>query len=72
MLWPGLCRRLRRPRRHVNDIAAHLQRSPDKTRQQLLAMQLRGLVQSIQPQVFARIRKDEPSLSDSEGAAAAA
>ena len=58
--------------RHVNDIAAHLQRSPDKTRQQLLAMQLRGLVQSIQPQVFARIRKDEPSLSDSEGAAAAA
>lgn len=57
--------------RHVNDIAAHLQRSADKTRQQLLAMQHRGLVRSIQPQVFARICENEPVPSDRQGAATA-
>lgn len=53
--------------RNAKDIAAHLQRPVALIRDRLRAMQTRGLVRCIQPQVFARIGQDDPhSASGSE------
>ncbi len=58
--------------RNAKDIAGHLQRPFALVRDRLRAMQARGLVRCIQPQVFARIGKVELHSTSTPEASAAA
>ena len=58
--------------RNAKDIATHLQRPVALVRDRLRAMQTRGLVRCIQPQVFARIGTNEPHSASSPEVSAAA